>query len=231
MKALLTAEQIEALGRLDACALANAIETFRCRLRNEGFMDGSIKCLFPRLAPMIGHAVTLKIRGSSPPTGAPAYVEGTAWWEAVLAVPAPRVLVVEDIGSHPGLGALLGEVHVNILRRLGCVGALTNGSVRDLPAVEDMGFPFFAGTLSVSHSYVHIVEMGRPVTVGGLTVQPGDLLHGDRHGVQSIPGEVAAEIPAVAAQLAARDRTLIALCRSADFSIEKLREALSGRRS
>jgi regulator of RNase E activity RraA len=194
-------------------------------------MDGSIRCLFPKLTPMLGHAVTLKIRGASPPTGAPTYLEGTDWWDSVLSVPAPRVLVVEDISSDPGLGALLGEVHVNIIRRLGCVGAVTNGSVRDLPAVEDLGFPFFAGTLSVSHSYVHIVETGQPVVVGGLTVQSGDILHGDRHGVQSIPREIAAEIPAVAARLTAQNRALIALCRSADFSLEKLRKAVSERRS
>jgi 4-hydroxy-4-methyl-2-oxoglutarate aldolase len=134
---------------------------------------------------------------------------------------------VEDVGSHLGLGALLGEVHVNILRRLGCVGAVTNGSVRDLPAVEAMGFPLFAGSLSVSHSYVHIVEAGGPVLIGGLPVRSGDLLHGDRHGVQSVPPEVVDQIPAMAAQLAARDQAVIALCRSAGFSLEKLRSTLS----
>jgi regulator of RNase E activity RraA len=226
MKTPPTPEPIAALGRLDGCALANAIEPFHARLRNEGFMDGSIHCLFPPLPPMVGHAVTLKIRGSSPPTGGPAYREQTEWWDYLLTVPAPRIVVVEDVGSRPGMGALLGEVHANILRRLGCVGAVTNGAVRDLPAVEALGFPLFAGCLSVSHSYVHIVEFGRPVTVGGLTVNSGELLHGDRHGVQSIPAEIAARLPAAAAALAQRERTLIDLCQAPDFSLEKLRAAL-----
>jgi 4-hydroxy-4-methyl-2-oxoglutarate aldolase len=227
MKPPLAPAEIEALRRLDACALANAIESFRTRLRNEGFMDGSIRCLFPQLRPMLGHAVTLKIRGASPPTGATTYADRTDWWDYVLSVPAPRVVVVEDVSSRRGQGALLGEVHVAILRRLGVVGAVTNGSVRDLPAVEELGFPLFAGSLSVSHAYVHVVETGRPVTVGGLAVESGDLLHGDLHGVQSIPREVAAAIPAVAARFGLRDRAIVALCRSEDFSLEKLRAALA----
>ena len=118
MSITLTPDQIEALRRLDACALANAIEPFGVRLRNEGFADGSIRCLFPRLRPVVGHAVTLTIRGANPPTGAATYLEGTAWWDYIVSVPAPRILVVQDVSSHPGLGALLGEVHVNIPHHL-----------------------------------------------------------------------------------------------------------------
>jgi regulator of RNase E activity RraA len=176
---------------------------------------------------MVGYAATVHIRGSSPPTGAHTYLERTDWWNYIQSIPAPRVVVVQDISSQPGLGALLGEVHVNILRALGCVGAVTNGAVRDIPAVEDLGFPFFAGNLSVSHSYVHIVEIGVPVKIGGLNINSGDLLHGDLHGIQSIPSEIAAELPAAAAQITARERALIALCHSGNFSPEKLRSALS----
>ena len=180
---------------------------------------------------MLGHAVTLRTRGASPPIGKPHYSDDTAWWDFVLSVPPPRVLVIEDVSSRPGLGALLGEVHVNILRNLGCVGAVTNGAVRDLPAVQALGFPFFAGTLSVSHSYIHIVEVGRPVEVGGLSLNTGDLIHGDLHGVQSIPIEIATEIPGAAARITARDRALIALCQSPTFSIAQLRMALAVSRS
>jgi regulator of RNase E activity RraA len=223
----LTPGLIDSLRRLDACTLANAIESFRTRLRNTGFVDGSIRCLFPRLPPMLGHAVTHKIRGASPPVGAETYHENTGWWDALLQVPAPRVLVVEDVSEYPGFGALLGEVHVNIIRRLGCVGAVTNGAVRDQTAVETLGFPFFAGCLSVSHSYVHIVGIGQPVVVGGLAIRPGDIIHGDLNGVQSVPADIAAALPAAAAAITSRERALIALCQSPDFSIEKLRLALS----
>jgi len=222
--------QLEALRRLDACTLANAIETFHERLRNEGFMDHTVHCLFPRLQPMLGYAATVKIRGSAPPTTAGCYADRTDWWDYILALPSPRVVVVEDVATRPGLGSLVGEVHMNILQALHCIGVVTNGSVRDIPAAERASFHFFAGNVSVSHAYVHIVEFGKPVQVGGLNVKSGDLLHGDRHGVQSIPLDIAAQIPAVASKISAHEQELIALCRSPEFSLEKLRAALSNER-
>ena len=123
----LSPEQLEALRRLDACTLANAIETFHERLRNEGFMDNSVRCLFPRLQPMIGYAATIKIRGSAPPTADGPYPDRTDWWDYILSLPAPRVVVVQDVATRPGLGSLVGAVHMNILRALHCVGVVTNG--------------------------------------------------------------------------------------------------------
>jgi regulator of RNase E activity RraA len=228
MNPTLLPDQLEALRNLDACTLANAIETFRVRLRNEGFTSGAIRCLFPQLRPMAGYAVTMKIRGASPPTGAQTYLDRTDWWDYLQSVPGPRILAVEDVSAQPRLGALLGEVHVNILQALGCIGAVTNGAVRDLPAISDLGFQLFAGGLSVSHSYVHIVETGGPVVIDGLVIRSGDLLHGDLHGIQSVPREIAAEVPAVAARITAREQALIALCRSPDFTLEKLRAAVTG---
>src|SRR5580704_14770390 len=106
MNAALSAEQLECLRRLDACALANAIETFHERLRNEGFVDHTIHCLFPRLQPMLGYAATIKIRGSAPPTAAGAYPDRTDWWDYISSLPAPRVVVVQDAARRPGLGSL-----------------------------------------------------------------------------------------------------------------------------
>jgi regulator of RNase E activity RraA len=226
MSTRISPSQIEALRGLSACALANAIESLGVRLRNEGFADGSIHCIFPKLPPIVGHAVTLKIRGANPPTGASTYLEKTDWWDYVLSVPAPRIVVVEDLSSKPGLGAFLGEVHSNILLALGCVGAVTNGAVRDLPAVEKLGFQFFASALSVSHSYVHIVETGTPVSVAGLTIGSGDLLHGDLHGVQTVPHAIVDRIPAASAEIAARESAVIAQCQAAGVTLEKLRSVV-----
>ncbi len=229
MKSTLSSEQLEALRRLDACTLANAIETFHERLRNEGFVDHAVRCLFPRLQPMLGYAATVTIRGSAPPTTDGAYPDRTDWWDYILSVPAPRVVVVHDGATRPGLGSLVGAVHMNVLRALHCVGVVTNGSVRDIPAAESAGFHFFAGSVSVSHAYVHIVEMGKPVDIGGLTIKSGDLLHGDLHGIQSIPLDIAADIPSVAARITAHEQALIALCRSPEFSLDKLRAAVNER--
>ncbi len=223
----LTAEQLECLRRLDACTLANAIETFNERLRNEGFVDSSVRCLFPRLNPMLGYAATVKIRGSLPPTADGNYADRTDWWDYILSLPAPRVVVVQDVSSRLGLGSLVGSVHMNILRALHCGGVVTNGSVRDIPAAEAAGFQLFAGSISVSHAYVHIIEIGKPVEIGGLRIRSGDLLHGDLHGVQSIPLDIAGRIPEVAARITAQEQSLIALCRSPEFSVSKLREAVA----
>ncbi|MGD0039646.1 MAG: RraA family protein [Isosphaeraceae bacterium] len=217
--------------RLDACTLADAIETFGLRLRNEGFTDGSVRCLFPHLKPMVGYAGTVKIRGSSPATAGGPYSDRTDWWNYILSLPAPRVIVVQDVATRPGAGSLLGAVHVNILRALGCVGAVTNGAVRDLPMAERLGFHLFADHPSVSHAYVHIIEFGTPVEIDGLSIRSGDLLHGDVHGVQSIPPDIATRVPAAAAAIAAKDQELIALCQSPDFSLDKLRAAVAKQRS
>ena len=170
MNAILTSEQWEILRRLDACTVANAIETFDERLRNEGFTDSSVHCQFPQLPPTLGYAATVKVRGSAPPTADSRFPDRTDWWDYILALPAPRVVVVQDVATKVGLGSLLGAVHANILRALGCVGAVTNGAVRDLPAAEKLGFQLFSGSVSVSHAYVHIVEFGTPVEIGGLKI-------------------------------------------------------------
>src|SRR5215471_19792412 len=160
MNPLLGFEQLEALRRLDACTLANAIETFHERLRNQGFVDHSVRCLFPRLQPMVGYAATIKIRGSAPPTVDGPYADRTDWWDYLESLPQPRVVVVQDVATRVGLGSLVGAVHMNIMRALHCAGVVTNGSVRDIPAAESAGFHFFAGSISVSHAYIHIVEIG-----------------------------------------------------------------------
>jgi regulator of RNase E activity RraA len=210
--------------------LANAIESFGKRLRNEGYVDGTVRCLFPHLPPMVGYVTTVKIRGSAPPTADGPYPDRTDWWDYIVSVPAPRVVVVQDIASRPGAGALIGAVHMNILRALQCVGAVTNGAVRSLPAAENAGFHLFAGDVSVSHAYVHIIEIGTPVEIGGLRIRSGDLLHGDLHGVQSIPVEIAAQVPLVAERIATRKQELIAICQSPDFSLQRLRAAIAGER-
>jgi 4-hydroxy-4-methyl-2-oxoglutarate aldolase len=215
-------EILEKLGTFDTCTLSNAVEQFQVRPRNEGFVDGSVRCLFPQFAPTIGYAVTGRIRTSSAPLVGPCYYERIDWWSYVQSIPAPRFLVLEDMDRNPGLGALLGEIHAHICQALGGVAYLTNGAVRDLPGVEATGLQLFAGSIAVSHAYAHVVEFGQPVEVGGLQIKPGDLLHGDRHGVLSIPLSIAPEIPRIAAELLATERELIDLCRSQDFSFQRL---------
>ena len=227
MKKILDNEVLQALRSLDACTLANSIETFNERLRNEGFVNHTVRSLFTELSPMVGYAATVKIRGSAPPTTTGEYPDRTDWWDYISSLPTPRVVVIEDIATQPGLCSLVGEVHMSILQALHCVGVVTNGAVRDIPAARSAGFHYFAGSVSVSHGYVHIVDFGQPVKIGGLAIRSGDLLHGDLHGVQSVPLAIANLIPDAAARIRAREQALIALCRSADFTVEKLRAFLA----
>jgi regulator of RNase E activity RraA len=220
-------EQLQALRRLDACLLANAIETFNLRLRNEGFVDHTVRSLFPEFAPMVGYAATVRIRGSAPPMAGTAFSDRSDWWDYIAQLPAPRVVVVQDVSSRPGLCSLVGEVHMEVLRRLLCVGVVTNGSVRDIPAARSAGFHYFAGSIAVSHGYVHIVDFGQQAEIGGLKIASGELLHGDLHGVQSVPLAIAPQLPAAAVAIREREQALIALCRAPDFTLEKLRQLLA----
>ena len=220
----LTSDQLNAIRKLTTCLVANAIETFEVRLRNEGYTWPGLKCVTGSLPPMLGYAATCRVKTKNPPPVGHSYYDRTDWWDAIEALPTPRVAVIEDLDSTPGLGALVGEVHASILRALRCDGVVTNGSVRDIPAVTAMKFPMFAGGVSVSHSYIHMVDFGGPVHIFGLAIHPGDLLYADCHGILSIPIGIAAEIPQVAAKISRERRSIIDLCRSPEFSLEKLRK-------
>jgi regulator of RNase E activity RraA len=133
---------------------------------------------------------------------------------------------LEDKDNPPGRGAFVGDMHAAILKALGCSGYLTNGAVRELPTVRAMGFQLFAGSIAVSHAYAHIFDVGDAVRVGGMEIRPGDLLHGDRHGVLTIPVDIAVGIPAVAADLKKTEQKVIDLCQSSAFSVTKLSEVM-----
>jgi len=215
---------LDELRRFSSPTVANAIETFNVKPRSAGFVCSEIVCRFPRLGAMVGYAVTALIRAEQPPLEGHRAAEG-AWWEHVSQSPAPRVVVMQDLDEPRGIGAYWGEVQANIHRALGCVGTVTDGTVRDLPEAEALGFHFFSAHVSVSHAYIHMVDFGLPVKVGGLVLRPGDLLHGDQHGVVVIPPEIAARIPDAAARIEARERTMIAVCQKPGVTLDELKAA------
>ena len=216
---LLMPSYLEELRALSTCVVASAIEGFGVRLRNKGFSDSRLHCMFPELPAAVGYAATARIRAADPPMEGHSYYDHSAWWQTLLKIPAPRIVVIEDTDSTPGLGAFIGEVHANVLLALGCVALVTNGGVRDLPEVRKSGLQLFAGNVSVSHAYAHVFDFGGTVEIAGLSVHPGDLIQGDLHGVQTIPREIAARVPAKAREILQSRKELIGLCRSKDFSI------------
>jgi len=219
-------EILDFLRNTDTCSVSNAIEALNVRMRNEGFIQNVVKCMFPAMPPVAGYAVTGRIRTTAPPISGLCYYQNVEWWEYIASVTGPKVVVLADMDRAPGVGAFFGEIHAQISKALGCVAYVTNGAVRDLPALDAARFQCFAGNTSVSHAYAHIVEMGEPVEIGSLKILPGDLIHADCHGVHTIPKGKALDLPAVVSEIALRERELIGLCAQADFSVERLAAAL-----
>lgn len=224
--AQLTEEHLDKLRQLDTCVVANAVETFRVRLRNTGFADASVRCIFPDAPPMVGYATTARLRSGEPPIGGGTFHDRAEFWSNILETPAPRILVLQDMDEPSGRGAFVGDMHAAILKALGCIGYVTNGAVRELPSIRQMGIQLFAGSVAVSHAYAHIFDIGAKITLGGMDISTGDLLHGDQHGLMTIPLEIAASLPDVAARLQGIEKRVIDFCQSGTFSVKKLFELM-----
>jgi regulator of RNase E activity RraA len=203
---------VEELAKFSTPSVANGIETFNVRGRHEGFMNAGVRCLFPDLGPLVAYAATATIRATTPGES-----NDRALWAHVYSLPSPRVVVVQDLDDPCGHGSLWGEVNSNIFQSFGAIGVITNGCVRDLDEMHALGFHAFAGSVGVSHAHVHVVDVGVPVTVGGMTVEPGDLLHGDKHGVCNVPLDRVDELPDAIRTLEQREREIIAMFRGPDF--------------
>lgn len=222
LRSLLTEADLDALRQFDTCMISNAIETFDARLRNTGFADSSIRCKFKDAPPMVGYAATARLRSGEPPIVGGSFHDRADFWKSILEIPSPRILVLEDMDEPPGRGAFVGDMHAAILKALGCIGYVTNGAVRELPAVRTMGVQLFAGSIAVSHAYAHIFDIRATVKVGGMHVRTGELLHGDRHGVLTVPIGIAARIPTAAAELQRVEKRVIDYCKSSAFSVAGL---------
>jgi regulator of RNase E activity RraA len=222
---VLDSQQLEAILRFDTCTIANAIECFGVRLRNEGFTRPGLSPVTGPDERIIGYAATFRVKTSDPPVIGGRFDDRTDWWSKIGHLPLPRIAVFEDLNGGEQ-GACIGEVHGAILKAFGCGGVITNGLVRDIFGLRKQGLPVFAKSATVSHAFAHIVDFGVPVDILGLHVHQGDLLYADCHGVLAIPIEIAAELPEAAARIRSREQNIIEVCRSADFSPDKLLQAI-----
>jgi 4-hydroxy-4-methyl-2-oxoglutarate aldolase len=227
---LLSAEQLEALRRYNTPTISNAIEVFNVRKRHLGFLPHSIRCLFPDLGPIVGYAVTAQTKAA--PSEEPSPDILADYFRYVAAQPGPKIAVGQDLDDPPGLGAQFGEVTATIHKKLGCVGHITDGCPRDLDEVHDLGFQLFGLNPCVSHAYVRLVDFGKPVRLAGVEIRPGDLIHADKHGVCVIPHEVAPRLAEACVEVESRERPLLEICRSENFTLEeyiKLRAVAHGK--
>ncbi|MEZ5824700.1 MAG: RraA family protein [Geminicoccaceae bacterium] len=192
-----------------------------------GFTTRPFVCAFPDMKPIVGYARTATIRAvqGSMLAGADAKKARLAYYEYVASQPGPTIAVIQDLDPEPGVGAMWGEVNTAVHRGLGVLGCVTNGSIRDLDAV-DPRFQLIAGLVGPSHARVHVEAFDVPVNIHGMPVQHGNLIHADRHGAVTIPLDRAEELPAAIDLCVRKEEPILAAARSTGFSIEKLRQAM-----
>jgi 4-hydroxy-4-methyl-2-oxoglutarate aldolase len=214
---VLSEDNLTFLRGVDSPTIANAIEAFKVRDRTEGFIGGEVRSLYPEMPPLVGAALTVTM------TNIPgALASRERWWrmyEALSDMPAPSVLVVQDISGAPSRCAFAGEVMATLAKRLGAVGMVTDGGVRDVAEVRQLGVHYFARYLVVSHGNFDIVDIGEPVTLDGQRIETGDLLHGDANGVVIVPREILDGLPDAVAAIRTRERATMDYYGAEDFSI------------
>ncbi len=203
----------EKLARFDSATICNVIELLDVRARNCGFLRPPVQAMFPQLPPMVGYAVTATFRSATmPPDDEPALTLAQQV-ELFEPIPKPRVVVIQDLDDPP-FAAVFGEVMTSTYKGFGCVGLVTNGYARDLPAIAEMNFPVFAAGVCVSHAYCRILEVGTAVNITGVTIRPGDLLHGDANGVTTIPTQIAEAVAHACEDFVAAEEVVISAARS-----------------
>jgi regulator of RNase E activity RraA len=221
----LTPDLIAVLKAVDTPTVCNALEILVPERRGFGFTTRPLVCTRPELGPVVGLARTATIRAAHPsdPEADSATVRD-GYYAYIDGGPKPSVVVIQDLDEERGYGSFWGEVNSNIHRGLGCDGVITNGSVRDLPDIAE-GFQMWADRVGPSHAFVHVVDYSRPVTVAGMRVSDGDVIHADQHGAVVIPHDVCAEIKQAADLIGRRERVIITAAQQPGFDVDALRRA------
>ncbi len=218
---------IENLRGLDTPTVCNALELLAPQRRGWGFTVEPLVCVRPGLPSVVAVARTATIRAMHPSdlAGAAARDLNDAYYAYIDAGPKPSVVVIQDLDApHGGYGAFWGEVNTHVHRGLGCRGVITDGSVRDLPACAE-GFQLLANRVGPSHAFVHVVDFGKAVSVAGMRVRDGDLIHADQHGAVVIPWDVANDVLAAAQKIARREKVIIDASKEPGFDADRLRRA------
>jgi 4-hydroxy-4-methyl-2-oxoglutarate aldolase len=208
------------LAKYDSPTVANAIETFKVRDRTEGYIGGYVRQMFD-LGVMVGQALTVTI-GQKP--GAVAPRDGYwAMWEALSQMPGPAVIVMQDVSGAPERYACSGEVMATLAKRLGAVGMVVDGGLRDLHEVRALGFHYFAAFPVVSHGNYEILDVGVPVQIDGEEIRTGDILHGDSNGIVVVPRDVLDGLEAAINVIRERESRFMNFIKSDTFTLEQAR--------
>lgn len=223
-------DRLDFLRSIDTPTVCNLIEMVAPERRGAGYTVRHLHCPFPDLPPMVGFAKTATMKAKDAvPLGQGGYMQKRLdYLDYVAAAPQPSIVVLEDLdGEYVGYGAFWGEVQTNVHKALGCLGTITNGSIRDIPAVA-IGFQMLAGSIAPSHAYVHVVDFAVDVTIHGMAVRSGDLIHADRHGAVVVPPDKIEAMQVAAEKLSAQEARIIAAARAPGATVEQIKAALRG---
>jgi regulator of RNase E activity RraA len=224
---MISDSQFSFLRSIDTPTVCNLIEIVAPERRGAGYTVTHLHCPFPDLQPMVGFAKTVTIRSRDAVSGASYMQKRMDYLDYVAAAPRPSVVVIEDKDEPAGYGAFWGEVQTNVHKALGCLGTVTNGSIRDIAAVAE-SFQMLAGSIAPSHAYVHVVDFGVSVTIHSMEVQSGDLIHADRHGAVVVPMESIDAMTAARDGLVKREAKIIAAARAPGATAESIKAAMKG---
>jgi 4-hydroxy-4-methyl-2-oxoglutarate aldolase len=207
------AADLELLRKYDTPTVCNVVELFDLRPRTAGYTDARIQACFPKLPPMVGYAATATFSSACPPRAGNVYAGIAEQVGAFADLPGPAVVVFQDLDDPPA-AATFGEVMCQTYKAFGAAGLITSGTGRDLDQVEALAFPCFTAGTMCAHGYCHIVQLNVPVHVGGVAVYPGDLLHGDRNGVTTIPTEIATAVARACEEYVAAETVVLNFLKS-----------------
>ncbi|WP_411958563.1 RraA family protein [Paracoccus homiensis] len=214
------------LHQVDTPTVCNAIEVVQGKRGFDAFTRGTVLSSAPESGAIVGYARTAKLSAIAPPSE-PAEVireRRMAYYRYMANAPTPAVAVIEDLDYPACIGAYWGEINTTVHKGFGIAGVLTNGVMRDLGDLPD-GFPVIAGSVGPSHGFVHLRDIDCPVTVFGMTVNPGDLVHADRHGAVVIPADVVPGLEAGIAKLMQTERIVLDAARRPDFDFDSFADA------
>ena len=222
----LTKAQTDFLQSIDTPTVCNVIEMVAPERRGHGYTTQHLHCPFPALPPMVGFAKTVTCRSRDKVNVGDYMQKRLDYLDYVAAAPNPSWVIVQDLDEPAGHGAYWGEVMGNIHKALSCVGTITNGGIRDIPMIP-ASFQMLAGSIAPSHAYVHVVDFGVDVSVHGMKVKSGDLIHADQHGAVIVPLNVIDGMKAAFETLSAREAKIIAAAKDGK-GVEAIKAAMKG---
>lgn len=217
---------IELLGHYDTPTVCNAIEIAQGKRGFGAYTRKTMISSAPEAPALVGFARTARVRSTTPPTATLDEVKALRhqYFEYLADDPRKTLVVVEDVDGEQAVGGWWGEIHTAVHKGIGLSGALTNGLMRDLGDLEP-GFPVIAGGVGPSHAFIHVVDFGTPVDICGLRIEPGDLVHADRHGAVVVPPELYGTLPEAIDKLLKLERLILEPARAPGFNIERLADA------